>query len=54
MKTLLKKLKKFINVNGYAKTAYMLGYRDTDVLKKWFRNEKISDKAIDNVRELLK
>ncbi len=50
---LLNKLKKFVELNGYAKTAYLLGYRDTDAIKKWFHKGAIPEKKIEIVKELL-
>ncbi len=54
MKTLLKKLKKFIDLHGFAKTAYLLGQRDTATLKKWLQREKIPVAKLEIVKDLLK
>lgn len=51
--TLLKKLKKFVDLHGYAKTAYLLGYRDTQSLKKWFERGSIPKAKQEIVKELV-
>ena len=52
MKTLIKKLRKFVELNGAAKTAYLLGMRDTPALKKWLHRETIPKNKLEIVKEL--
>jgi hypothetical protein len=53
MEKLLTKLKRFIALNGYAKTAYLLGHRDTHTIKKWLQRG-IPEQKEPVVRDLLK
>lgn len=54
MELLITRLKRFVDLHGHAKTAYLLGYRDTDALKKWFINGEIPKRKIEIVKDLLK
>jgi hypothetical protein len=51
---LFKKFLKFIDKHGHAETAYLLGYRDTNAIKKWVSRGSIPKKQIVNVESMLK
>lgn len=54
MEPLVKKLKKFVELNGAAKTAYILGMRDTNALKKWISRKVIPKNKVEMVKEMIK
>lgn len=51
---MLRKFINYINKNGYAETAFRLGYKDTNAIKKWISRKEIPKKQISNVEKLLK
>ncbi|MCK4500073.1 hypothetical protein KAU11_06210 [Candidatus Babeliales bacterium] len=51
-KTLIKALKKYASINGFAKTAVALGYTDANAIRNWIAREEIPVNKREAVKEL--
>ena len=51
-KKLIKELKTYINLNGFAKTAVALGYNDVNAIRNWVSRDDIPESKRDLVKNL--
>lgn len=48
------KFKKYVETHGIAKAAFLMGYKDTPVLKNWLHRKEIPVKCQQKVKALFK
>lgn len=54
MDNLFIKFKNYVESNGVAKAAFLLGYKDTPVMRNWLNRKEIPKKKRDSVKRMFK
>lgn len=54
MDNLFQKFKIYVDSNGVAKAAFLLGYKDTPVIRNWLHRKSIPASKRDSVKRMFK